>query len=285
MARLPLVQRDFRAGTEQLVYQQSRLGHVILLPRPGARCKRSVLTGALERRCIPPVRVEGKMAANTLLISAGDVIEVQLTSETVVIEGADRRHVEPGHITNRMRLFVRETDGSERKYDFEDTELGVRETQRVAIVRGALKRAPEPMNLLLFNLSSGEKDAFESGLAVYLGRKPFFGPLWKAAVLALGVALIFWFVSNFIERNGQGGLMSVMLAVMFAFLTYPVFWWLARTWDRITERWRYRAARKRFIAEMTGRVQSYAPGAEPAEAPPAPPASSPAVTDPSAQPT
>ncbi|MGH6950415.1 MAG: hypothetical protein ACREH4_06060 [Vitreimonas sp.] len=210
------------------------------------------------------------MAANTLLISAGDVIEVQLTSETVVIEGAHRRHVEPGHITNRMRLFVRETDGGERKYDFEDTELGVRETQRVAIVRGAPKRNPEPMNLILFNLSSGERDTFERGLAAYLGRKPFFGPLWKAAGLALVMAVIFWFISNYITRRGDGGLMSIMLGVMFAFLTYPVFWWITRTWDRVTERWRYRAARKRFIAEMAERVGAFAPVAgEPAPATPA----------------
>lgn len=217
------------------------------------------------------------MAANTLLISAGDVIEVQLTSETVVIEGANRRHVEPGHITNRMRLFVRETDGGEKKYDFEDTELGVRETQCVAIVRGTLKRSPEPFNLILFNLSSGEKDTFEPGLAAYLGRKPFFGALSKAAVLALGVAVIFWFVSNYITRDGHGGLMSVMLGIMFAFLTYPVFWWIARTWDRISERLRYKAARKRFIAEMAERVRVYAPdaGAEAAPAPATPASAAP----------
>jgi hypothetical protein len=226
------------------------------------------------------------MAANTLLISAGDVIEVQLTSETVVIEGADRRHVEPGHITNRMRLFLREVEGGEKKYDFEDTELGVRESQRVAIVRAKLKGAPEPANLILFNLSSGEKDTFEPGLAAYLGHKPFFGPLWKAAALSLGVAVVFWFASNFIYRSGQGGLMSVMLAGMFAFLTYPVFWWLARVWDRLTEKMRYRAARKRFINEMIGRVRPYAPGATPAAAAPAPAAAAQAapVAPPTASP-
>jgi hypothetical protein len=222
------------------------------------------------------------MAANTLLISAGDVIEVQLTSETVIIAGADRRHVEPGHITNRMRLFVRETDGAEKKYDFEETKLGVRETQRVAIVRGQRKHDPAPMNLILFNLSSGEKDTFEAGLAAYLGRKPFFGPLWKAAVLALGVAMVFWFVSNFITRHGDGGLMSIMLAVMFAFLTYPVFWWITRTWDRLTEKWRYKAARKRFINEMAGRVRVYAPGAAAPSPTPAPPAATPTPEAPSA---
>jgi hypothetical protein len=196
-----------------------------------------------------------------LVINAGDVIEVQLTSETVVIEGADRRHVEPGHITNRMRLFIRETDGKERKYDFEDAELGVRETQRVVIVRGQRKNEAQPYNILLYNLSSNERGDFASGLAAYLGRKPFFGPVWKAAGLALGVALVFWFVSNFITRNGYGGMLSVGLALMFAFLTYPVFWWLCRIWDRVTERMRYRAATRRFLKEMDGRVRAYAPQA------------------------
>lgn len=208
--------------------------------------------------------------AETLLINAGDVIEVQLTSETVVIEGAGgRRDAETGHITNRMRLFVRQTDGAEKKYDFEDTELGVREEQRVAIVRGKLKRWPEPRNLILFNLSSNEKDTFEHGLAAYLGHKPFFGPLWKAATISFGVAVVFWFVSNFIERGGNGGLMSIMLALMFAFLSYPLFWWICRTWDRLTEKARYKAARKKFIAEMSGRVQAYA-SAPTTEAPAAP---------------
>jgi len=208
------------------------------------------------------------MAADTLLVTAGDVIEVQLTSETVVIDSARGRRPsdEPGHILNRMRLFVRETDGREQKYDFEETKLGVRETQRVAIVRGRLKRVPEPFNLILFNLSSGERDIFEGGLAAYLRRKPFFGPLWKAAVFSLGVSLVFWFVCNFITRQGQGGTMSVFLALMFGFLTYPVFWWLCATWDRITENMRYKAARRRFIAEMDGRVRVYAPGTAPAAA-------------------
>ena len=142
-----------------------------------------------------------------LIVSAGDVIDVQLTSETVVIEGADRRHVEPGHITNRMRLFLRQTDGKEQKYDFEDTELGVRETQRVVVVRGQGKGKQDrgPYNIVLFNISSGERGEFEGGLRIYLGHKPFFGPLWKAAVLAFAVAVVFWLISNFEMRDGNGG--------------------------------------------------------------------------------
>jgi hypothetical protein len=205
------------------------------------------------------------MATETFLLNAGDVIEVQLTSETVVIDTPlGRRPIaEPGHIQNRMRLFVRETDGREQKYDFDDTELGVRETQRVAIVRGRLKKVAEPINLILFNLSSGEQDYFESGLSAYLRHKPFFGPLWKAFVFSLGVVLVFWFVSHFIIRAGHGGTMSIFLAIMFGFLTYPLFWWLCGLWERFTEDMRYRAARKRFIDDMTGRVRAYAPGDQP----------------------
>lgn len=55
--------------------------------------------------------------------------------------------------------------------------------------------------------------------------------------------------------------MSVWLAVMFGFLTYPVFWWMSRTWDHWTERFRYKAARKRFIKDMSARVREFAPGA------------------------
>jgi hypothetical protein len=199
------------------------------------------------------------------LISAGDVIEVQLTSETVVMQHASgRREAEPGHITNRMRLFVRETDGKEKKYDFEETELGVRETQRVAIVRARIKGIEDPVNLLLFNLSSGEKDTFELGLHAHLGRKPFFGPRWKAFAFSLLIAVIFWLVSHFLVRHGEGAITSGFLAAMFGFLAFPLLWWICATWDRITERMRYRAARKSFIAEMEQRVRQYAPAAAPA---------------------
>lgn len=206
--------------------------------------------------------------ADTLLVTAGDVIEVQLTSETVMIETGGRRQEEPGHITNRMRLFVREIDGKEQKYDFDDTELGVRETQRVAIVRGKPRRALSPVNLILYNLSSGEKDTFEPGLRAFLGHKPFFGPLPKAAAFSFGAGAALWLVARFLYD--QGVVTSTFFALTAAFLLYPVFWWLCGLWDKATERARYRSARKRFIADMDGRVRAYAPqpAAQMAPAPP-----------------
>ncbi len=210
--------------------------------------------------------------AETFTIHAGDVIEVQLTSETVVIEMPDGRRStdQPGQIKNRMRLFVRHADGREEKYDFDDTELGVRETQTVAIVRGKVRASKTPVNLILFNLSSGERDPFEHGLRAYLGHRPFFGPMSKAFVLAAGVAVIFYLVSHYIVRHEQGAVMSGFLAGMFAFLTYPVFWAICGLWDRVTERMRYKRERRTFIDDMTGRVQAYAPKPPMASAPAAP---------------
>jgi|CXWL01.1.fsa_nt_gi hypothetical protein len=213
--------------------------------------------------------------AEAATISAGEVIEVQLTSETVVIEGAGGRRAadEPGHITNRMRLFVRETGGREQMYDFEDTELGVRETQRVAIVRAKLKGREDPAHLILFNLSTGEKDCFEGGLAAHLGYRPFFGAKWKAFFFSLFIAFVFYCVSFYIVRHGQGAVTSASLAIMFAFLLFPLLWWICGTWDTVTERIRYKRVRKQFIADMEGRVRAHLPKAATApEAPPPAPA-------------
>lgn len=199
--------------------------------------------------------------ADTLSIAAGDVLEVQLTSETVVIETpmGRRASAEPGHITNRMRLFVKLTDGREQKFDFEDTELGVRQGQRVAIVRGQRKPAPTASNLMLFNLSSGERDIFEPAVAAYLERRSWFGPPFQAVLWSAAVALVFWVVSAFIVRHGEGGMMSVFLALMFAFLTYPLFWWLCGLWRGFSARSQFMAARKRLIADVEARVAAFSP--------------------------
>lgn len=193
-----------------------------------------------------------------VLISAGDVLEVQLTSETVLLQtAAGRRPFEQGHITNRMRLFVRELSGPETRFDFEDTDLGVRQTQRVAIVRAKFKAHPDPINLMIFNLSSGEMDTFEPALEALLGRTPLFGPRWKAFFAALLAAAATWLLSRFALNQSAVGAGFIAAAVTLA--VYPLTLWGARTWDRVTEDMRYRNARKRFIEEMWARVKAYAP--------------------------
>lgn len=197
--------------------------------------------------------------ADNVSIAAGDVIEVQLTSEKVVVQSAQgRRTVErpTGEINNRLRLFVKDLEGKEQTFDFEDTELPVRQGQRVAVVQTRLKRVAEPVNLMLFNLSSGESDTFEPGLHAHLGRTPFFNALTKALVIAAAIGLIFWVVSFYIMNAGAW--MAGFAAAALAFLLFPLLLWLCRTWDRVSERMRYARARKSFIANMEGRVRVYA---------------------------
>lgn len=198
-------------------------------------------------------------------ITAGDVIEVQLTSETVVFDRGDGSvTAEPGHITNRMRLFVRELDGAERKYDFEDTELGVRETQRVAIVQGVPKRGKAPVHLILFNLSSGESDIFERGLRAFLDDGPKVASPLKALIAGLAWALLFWLVARYGFAKSEG--FANVYSVMSALLLLPFFWWGARAWDNFTQEWRYQAACKKLIADADGRVRAYEPKATTAAA-------------------
>jgi hypothetical protein len=132
-------------------------------------------------------------------------------------------------------------------------------------VRAKFKAHPAPINLLLFNLSSGEMDTFEPALEALLGRTPLFGPRWKAAAAALLAGTIAWLVSRY--AVGQGPLVAGFISIAAAFAAYPLTLWAARAWDRITEDMRYRSARKRFIEEMWTRVKAYAPQNE--TAPPA----------------
>jgi hypothetical protein len=201
------------------------------------------------------------MAEAKLVINAGDVLDVQLTSETVVIETPAGRRASPeqGHITTRMRLFVKEADGAEQVYDFEDTELGVRETQRVAVVRAQFKREPQPVNLLLFNLSSGQHYAFTPGLDVYLAHKPLLGPMLKSLGLAALGAGAVWLISRYVLD--YTAIAAWLLAAGAAIMLYPVLVWISRFWDSFSEKARYNSARKRFLAEMSARVQAYAPAA------------------------
>jgi len=94
-----------------------------------------------------------------------------------------------------------------------------------------------------------------------LKRTPLFGAPWQAAAWSLLVALLFWVASNFVVRHGHGGMMSIFLAVMFAFLSYPLFWWLCGLWGRVSARMRYQAERKQLIAAAEAQVAGFAPGA------------------------
>jgi hypothetical protein len=201
-------------------------------------------------------------------IAAGDVIEVQLTSETVVVENqrAERRRgrkqrgpVSTGRISNRMRVFLRDADGKEDDYDLEGARIGVREGHRAAIARGAVPGVREPINLVLINISTDERDVFERNMHAFLYRKPFFGPLWKAFGLAVLLTLFGIFYSQIIMHHAEPKPLarSFWLAAFFSFLAYPVLWWLTTIYQNVTESMRYKKQRTQLLADIDGRLRAF----------------------------
>lgn len=203
-----------------------------------------------------------------LIIATGDVIEVQLTSETYHFAADEargrrrrrRRSAPPsGKILNRMRVFIREPDGKERNYDFEDARLGVHDGHKVCIVRGKCAGEKTPVNLMLCNLSTEDREVFEGQVLRFLDRPRLFGPAWKA----LGLTLIFWALATIfwtlIVTEGRNMLTVGIYALFFSFLVYPVMWGITALWDRVTQSQRFKAGRARLIADVERRIAAGAP--------------------------
>jgi hypothetical protein len=205
------------------------------------------------------------MTAGRLFVSAGDVVEVQLSADTPPQDPKGRKKKKPKkapprRITvKRMRLFLREGDGKDQKYDFEDARLGVRQGQRVAVARGALRGAPEPVNLMLCNLSTGEHEVFEHALTLFLVDKPTFTPFWQGMVMAGAAWIITTLAMFLIITPGVSFAGAAWYGVFVAFVLFWPLWGLAYSWDRMTERGRFRRAREAFIADIEARAKAYAP--------------------------
>jgi hypothetical protein len=199
-----------------------------------------------------------------LLVSAGDVVEVQLAAEPPVdnAKAAKRKKGKPAprrQTVTRMRVFLREADGKDQKFDFDDAQLGVRAGQRVAVARGVLDGVREPINLMLCNLSTGEQEIFERAVAVFLFSKPGFGPLLQGLVMAGAVWLITVALTHFVMTPGMSYIASFWYGAFVAFVLFWALWGAAHFWSRVTARGRFRRARAAFIADVETRVKAYAP--------------------------
>lgn len=215
-------------------------------------------------------------------IAAGDVIEVQLTSETLVVENQRgerqpgrkaQRAVQTGRISNKMRVFLRDADGKEDDYDLDGARIGVRDGHRAAIVRGNVPGVREPINLVLINISTDERDVFERNMHAFLYRKPFFGPLWKAFGLAAIMTVFGVFYSQFILQHHDTMTMleSFWWALFFSFLAFPVLWWVAGLFEKITGDAKYKRDRAKLLADIDGRLHAFQKPSTQREAdPPAP---------------
>jgi hypothetical protein len=207
----------------------------------------------------------GPIVGDRLLITAGDVIDVQLTSETIMVEGANqgrgkRRQARTATRTlKRMRVFLRDSAGKEMKFDLAETNLGVRDGHRCAVVHGRCPGLKDPAPLMLANLSTDERETFDHGVAAYLRRRRFFGPLWKAFFASLLMTAFGVFYSQIIlgHHDSMSVLESLWWAGFFSFLTYPVFWWLAAMWEQMTERARFRRGRAQLLADIEAGLRAH----------------------------
>lgn len=205
------------------------------------------------------------------VIIAGDVIDVQLSSETIVMEGAGQARGKRGkargamapstRTLSRMRVFLRQSDGKESKFDLAGANLGVRDGHRCAVVHGRCPGLKEPAALMLANLSTDERETFEPGVAAYLRRRRLFGPLWKAFFASLVMTAFGVFYSQIIlgHHDRMSVLESLWWAGFFSFLTYPVFWWLAALWEQLNERARFRRGRAQLLADIEAGLRAHRP--------------------------
>lgn len=189
-----------------------------------------------------------------LMITTGEVLRVQLTSETHMLKSPTPTGAQ-SRVVNKMRIFLRDSaDGKEKDFTFVNSSVGVREGHRISVVRAQLRHIKAPLLLMLVNHATGQREESENGFTTAMSPKGYFGPRWRAFGLTTILFFLFWAISHFIVRQGSGGLMSFFMAFMFSFLTFPVFWGGVVMWDRFTVPKRERVEADRLRAEINGRL-------------------------------
>jgi len=210
-----------------------------------------------------------------LEIIEGDVVKVQLTSETRVAgrggAKASEKVLVSSKITNRMRVFLLGADGREQDFQFANSTVGVREGHRVAVVR-AKPAGPGPwLTVALYNLTTQVREE-QIGAFARAARQQWLGVRWRAAFWALGVFVFYWPLSEILplaERQRGPG-----IALALAILTYPFASAIGWIVDRLVLPARQREAEKalRFAIEerMSEAKQDREAAAQPPKEEPAP---------------
>lgn len=154
----------------------------------------------------------------------------------------------------KMRVFIRGEDGRESDYDFPSAEVGVREGQRVVIVR-ASDTQTQPASLVLLNVATGEREEYHDAFAHFTERPPSIGPRWSAALIAAGIGVVFFFYFMLAARMGAFG--GFFWAVFTAFVLYWPIWGLTWTYGKITAPIRAERARNAIRTEIEARMAAH----------------------------
>jgi hypothetical protein len=221
------------------------------------------------------------MARPKLEIIAGAVVDVQLSERRVEDVAPDprrrgRRRKKPAAIiTGRLRLFLDGPGLNDPHYDFDRCELAVRRDQVVAFARVVPDKRAAPVNMMLLNQSAGTTCEFPNGFAAYLG-EPVFGAKWKAVGLSTMMFIIGHLLSRFVISPNEPG-RWFWFPLMFAFLSYVVFWGAMIVYENWSYRERWAKLRQSLRARLEAAKAPPPEGAAPAAGSATPAASAPAV--------
>ncbi len=206
-----------------------------------------------------------------LEVIAGQVVDVQLTSETIVNQqaaaaptkrkGRPRGAAPQAIITGRMRIFLKDPQGRDPHYDFEECELGVHEDQNVVIVRTKPRnKRAEPMNMLLANRSSGQDWMFEHSI-VALTPPPAIGALWKAGILCVPLFIGGHYLSRYVISPEHTMMWWIWWPLMFTVLAFPVLWGAAILYDSMSLAGRRKRLRAYVREQARARATEQSPAA------------------------
>jgi hypothetical protein len=201
----------------------------------------------------------------------GEVVRVQFTTDSLVGRGAQpTAAADPKaalNVINRMRLFIKLTEGGERDFAFDDATVGVREGHKVSVVRAKREGMREPQPIVLHNHGTGQRMEIKAAFADMLRQKGL-RARWRALAGAAFMLLVFC-VSAAILRP-EGGWIG--WAFLIGVGGFPLLWGLIGLRDLIVLPRQRKEALEHLRHEIEGRLAPYERAAAPPQ--PVPPATS-----------
>ena len=201
-------------------------------------------------------RIGARMNLPRIEIVEGEVVKVQLTSETHV---AGRARVQLGSdvlvsskVVNHMRLFIAIDAKTERDFSFINTTVGVREGHRVAVVR-AKPAGPGPwLNVALYNLTTQLREE-QIGAFAKAARQQWIPARWRAGAWGFAAFLIDMLVGQFLHPRDH----SLKVAVAIGVLVVPLAWLIGAITDRVVLPARQRQAEKALRFSIDERMSQH----------------------------
>lgn len=195
-------------------------------------------------------------APAALDFTLGTAAAVQLTSEPALPGEARRRG--PGlaaQTTNVLRMTVQDASGAKHAFVFRNTTVAVRDGQSVAIVRARRAGRRKPIDLMLINQTTGQRDEFPDGLRLAASQKGL-RARWKALIGAVVLGALAGVISFYVTLGGTQVWPASAIGLVVGVAAFLGLWGLIALIDQITLPGKERAEVQRLRAEVNARLFS-----------------------------